>query len=401
MLRSQESFTSHGLAFHEEVQPTQSPAQQQQQQKQQQNQRPLLRSQESFISHSLSYHSHDAESYTPFNHTAADSASPVSYSGAYIRNKHIHGIRTPSSFSNHCLDTNDYGIDSYNTNNSSRNTNDNVRHLHDSTATFDDELYDDFAEDLNQTNYETASQYSNYNHGNMARRGHNPPLMIDRHQIRQSHSEQYGQQRDRFNYNGNFQLQRGRYNQSERVIRDNHFPVNDGGYDDANYNRNMFQQQQQQQQSHSYRHVPSYNTTVPAQPHQQRSPALTSQQLSQSYHMQNNNGYDNSSTYRNQTQQHVPPKPIQSSLSSRNVIEPLKLEISPGVFATVRGANETEHAVSANHLIHLPCMACTMNISCIADAQYVLCPICKVIGPTNTTIRNGVGGVGLGFCTDD
>jgi hypothetical protein len=87
-----------------------------------------------------------------------------------------------------------------------------------------------------------------------------------------------------------------------------------------------------------------------------------------------------------------------SSSSWHSNAPPLTIEIAPGLNATVRGADETQHAVATNYLLHLDCIVCTTKISCIADAKFVLCPVCKVISPSNTTIVNGNGGIGLGFC---
>jgi hypothetical protein len=90
------------------------------------------------------------------------------------------------------------------------------------------------------------------------------------------------------------------------------------------------------------------------------------------------------------------------SVSTRNqdLAVPLTIEISPGLYATLRGADETQSAAQDGFLIHPNCIVCNSRISCIADADFVLCPRCKVISPSGTTKTNGVGGVGLGFCSN-
>ncbi len=312
---------------------------------QQQQPRPTLRSQKSFNSHSLSYRN---------------------LGGA------VNSIPNSSADLDHHTSSN---RSTYKNNNAN---NDSMRLLQNSISSVDDEFYDDF--DANQSHHGKNQYYdrNNFNHGRGSRPDSYQSVMTQPQHMRQPHLEQHQQQQDRFNYSGSFQLQRGQQHQSERVIRHNRFEVhqNHNGYDDTN--RTAFQQQQ----SHSYRHVPNHTPC---------SSGLPNNRTIQSYQP----------THRNSTHA-IPPTytDSSSSSSSRNSSQPLTLEISPGVFATVRGANETEHAVATNRLIHVQCMACTLHISCIADAQYVLCPICKSIGPTQTTITNGAGGVGLGFVTE-
>jgi hypothetical protein len=104
----------------------------------------------------------------------------------------------------------------------------------------------------------------------------------------------------------------------------------------------------------------------------------------------------------------VPPPGPSLSLSSSSTIG--TIEISPGLFATIRGADETRNAIEQNFVIYPNCMSCNMNLTCIADADYVLCPECKVISPSGSDIESysdigssggggGGGGVGLGVRT--
>lgn len=83
----------------------------------------------------------------------------------------------------------------------------------------------------------------------------------------------------------------------------------------------------------------------------------------------------------------------------------LEIEISPGVFAQLRGAGETWIAVEDGNIEYPDCMCCGMHLMCIADADYVLCPDCKVVSPIamDSSRRGGPGGggVGLGLRADD
>ncbi|CAB9519676.1 Receptor-type guanylate cyclase gcy [Seminavis robusta] len=96
------------------------------------------------------------------------------------------------------------------------------------------------------------------------------------------------------------------------------------------------------------------------------------------------------------TQQYQTPRPPQPQTPANN---PLKVEIEPGVFRTLRGKDETLYAMECRFMIDLSCMVCTINVSCIADAEFVLCPVCKSVSPIVKNTGNG-GGVGLGVEPD-
>jgi len=79
------------------------------------------------------------------------------------------------------------------------------------------------------------------------------------------------------------------------------------------------------------------------------------------------------------------------------------IEASPGVHLRLRGADETHEAIRNDFYIPTECVCCTQTILCIQDADFVLCPDCKVIGPLreDTDFRcKSMGGVGLGFKID-
>lgn len=70
---------------------------------------------------------------------------------------------------------------------------------------------------------------------------------------------------------------------------------------------------------------------------------------------------------------------------------PLHIEVYPGVFSPLRGANETNRAISLGCFKDTSCFDCMARIRCIQDAEYVLCPTCKVISPLLTEKGHGVG----------
>mmetsp|Transcript_4208 Transcript_4208/g.8778 ORF Transcript_4208/g.8778 Transcript_4208/m.8778 type:complete len:445 (-) Transcript_4208:56-1390(-) len=74
------------------------------------------------------------------------------------------------------------------------------------------------------------------------------------------------------------------------------------------------------------------------------------------------------------------------------------VEISPGVRVPLRGAAETKDCVRYDHFVPCQCCSCDLEMLCIKDAEYVLCPSCRVINPLSpdNEISKGTG-LGLGF----
>lgn len=82
------------------------------------------------------------------------------------------------------------------------------------------------------------------------------------------------------------------------------------------------------------------------------------------------------------------------------------IEICPGIVLRLRGAKETIDAIKSDFFMPHSCCCCQKSIFCIQDADYVLCPDCRVVTPILTMNRNnqvgdGRGGVGLGFTFED
>ena len=73
-----------------------------------------------------------------------------------------------------------------------------------------------------------------------------------------------------------------------------------------------------------------------------------------------------------------------------------ELEIQPGHFVPLRGSEETLDAMNNDFILNMSCFACTTKVLCIADSEYVLCPVCKVVSPIDHNLGSNTG-VGLGF----
>lgn len=81
---------------------------------------------------------------------------------------------------------------------------------------------------------------------------------------------------------------------------------------------------------------------------------------------------------------------------------PMELEIQPGLFLPLRGRKESLQAVEQNFVARTSCMSCETKLLCIQDAEYVLCPLCKVVSPVLTNLgSSGGGSVGLGIQTNN
>lgn len=81
---------------------------------------------------------------------------------------------------------------------------------------------------------------------------------------------------------------------------------------------------------------------------------------------------------------------------------PMELEIQPGLFLPLRGSQESLQAVEQKFVARTSCMSCETKLLCIQDAEYVLCPLCKVVSPVLTNLGSSSGGsVGLGIQMND
>jgi hypothetical protein len=78
----------------------------------------------------------------------------------------------------------------------------------------------------------------------------------------------------------------------------------------------------------------------------------------------------------------------------------MMIEIAPGEYARLRGADETWKAIKYDFFVPCVCTCCTLTLFCIQDATYVLCPECRVVCPLENNCGDN-GGVGLGFKIED
>lgn len=77
------------------------------------------------------------------------------------------------------------------------------------------------------------------------------------------------------------------------------------------------------------------------------------------------------------------------------------IEVAPGEFLRLRGAAETSQAIQNDFYIPAECVCCNQTILCIQDADYVLCPDCRVVVPLRPVDERNNGGVGLGCKPED
>lgn len=102
---------------------------------------------------------------------------------------------------------------------------------------------------------------------------------------------------------------------------------------------------------------------------------------------------------------HPEPSPRDNHNNDNNdngLATPLKIEISPGVLARLRGARETYQAVENDFYRPVTCTDCQAAVCCILDASYLLCPRCRSVSPVEDGNPNlAAGGVGLGFTLED
>jgi hypothetical protein len=78
----------------------------------------------------------------------------------------------------------------------------------------------------------------------------------------------------------------------------------------------------------------------------------------------------------------------------------IQIEIAPGVFSPLRGGQETGDAIREGNCVNVHCFCCAVELLCISDAQYVLCPDCNVVGPVDLPGKCDKGGVGIGVRAD-
>jgi hypothetical protein len=77
---------------------------------------------------------------------------------------------------------------------------------------------------------------------------------------------------------------------------------------------------------------------------------------------------------------------------------PTMIEVSPGEYLRLRGADETWKAIHMDFYVPCTCICCELTLFCIQDAVFVLCPECLAVSPLEGVVVDGYdGGVGIGF----
>jgi hypothetical protein len=70
------------------------------------------------------------------------------------------------------------------------------------------------------------------------------------------------------------------------------------------------------------------------------------------------------------------------------------IEISPGVHVLLRGAGDTWKAIEHDYYMPAECVCCESTIFCIQNADFVLCPDCRVVSRMEGDSSRRMGGAG-------
>ena len=79
------------------------------------------------------------------------------------------------------------------------------------------------------------------------------------------------------------------------------------------------------------------------------------------------------------------------------------IEVSPGQYLPLHGSQETLAAMQERRLAQCYCCICDVDIHCVREASFILCPTCRTVWPMEDQDRNNTskewrsGGVGLGI----
>lgn len=99
-----------------------------------------------------------------------------------------------------------------------------------------------------------------------------------------------------------------------------------------------------------------------------------------------------------------PPKhpPMRDNTKKNKNSKVVWIEISPGVRVRLRGAAETRACIARDFFLPHLCFSCSLEVFCIQDASYLLCPQCRVVNPVATHDDfTHDGGLGLGFTIEE
>lgn len=93
-------------------------------------------------------------------------------------------------------------------------------------------------------------------------------------------------------------------------------------------------------------------------------------------------------------------RPVQVPKPQRPPPSQTMIEIAPGVQARLRGAKETLDCIERDFYAACPCFGCDAQMFGIADAEYIICPMCRVVSPLGVNANKG-GGVALGVAVEE
>jgi hypothetical protein len=124
----------------------------------------------------------------------------------------------------------------------------------------------------------------------------------------------------------------------------------------------------------------------------------TNMTLKQQYNTEENDGKQHSGTQEARTVATESDSDTNSLIDDDNE-EKLMLEIASGLEVQLRGSLETRRAIQNWEIIRVDCLECTVQLHCIEDAEYLLCPLCRCISPLSISrqLKSTAYGVGLGF----
>lgn len=57
------------------------------------------------------------------------------------------------------------------------------------------------------------------------------------------------------------------------------------------------------------------------------------------------------------------------------------IEVTPNVYYTLRGAEETSVSIRNGTCAHVACLSCHSVLACVKDCVMVICPVCRVLSP--------------------
>lgn len=121
--------------------------------------------------------------------------------------------------------------------------------------------------------------------------------------------------------------------------------------------------------------------------------------LSRSMSMSSSSSYHSTCSTGTGTSAFLPPLMAAEQSSVTTTTSHTSIEIQPGVYAPLRGVEETLYALETGLVVFCDCLCCCTALVCSEDADFVLCPRCKVVSPIRDPVDFGIGGgaVGLGL----